>query len=660
MTVSISKNNGIAFVTVDNPPINAVNHAVRTGLLDAATAHDADPDVRAVVLACAGRTFIAGADVREFGQPPRQPLLQDVVRAIASSQTPWIAAIHGTALGGGLEIAMACHYRVAAPNAKLGLPEVNIGIVPGAGGTVMLPRLVSALTALEMIAGGKPVSATAALDSGLIDRIFQGSWHKFSVAFANEAVIGRPAVSVFDRPADAVADPAALDKAVARMVDRAKGQNSPREAVRLLRNALTLPVDEALAEERKTFLQLRDDFQSHALRHIFFAERATTKLDRLKTASARNIRTVGVIGGGTMGAGIAAACLLSGLSVTMIERDEAAALAGGERVRGVLDGSLARGLLTPEAHKVILAGFRARAEYEVLADADLVIEAVFEDMAVKKEVLAKLEAVTRPNAVLASNTSYLDLNEMARSLADPSRLIGLHFFSPAHIMKLLEVVVPDAVSDKVLATGAALARKMGKIPVFAGVCDGFIANRIMSAYRRDCEYMLEDGALPWEIDAAMTAFGLPMGIFQMQDLAGLDISWAMRKRQAATRDPGQRYVEIADRLCEMGRFGRKTGRGWYLYSDGKGTPDPEVEELILSESQRKGIDRTVFTPEAIMGRILATMAAEGQKILDEGIARSAEDIDVVMVNAYGFPRWKGGPMFQAQFQDPSTEVRNNG
>ncbi len=445
-------------------------------------------------------------------------------------------------------------------------------------------------------------------------------------------------------PKDAEAFAAIVDKA-----ERKAGQNNaPKAAAQALRNALTMDAEVALTAEREAFQILREDPQSRAMRHIFFAERGTTRIDRIKGVTPLPLRHIGVIGGGTMGAGIAAACLLSGYSVVMIERNAEAAAAGGERVKGILSGSQKRGLIDQSKYDALLAAFTTSEGYDALSDADLVIEAVFEDMGVKKEVFADLDAVVKPQAVLASNTSYLDVNEIAASTTNPSRVIGLHFFSPAHIMKLLEVVVPDPVSDEVLATGISFAKAMRKIPVLAGVCDGFIANRIMSTYRRECEYMLEDGALPWQVDQAMTEFGLPMGIFQMVDLAGLDISWAMRKRQAATRDPSQRYVDIGDKLCEQGFFGRKSGRGYYLYPDGKiGAPNPEVEALILAESNRKGISRTSMTNDQIMGRILAVMQREGQRILDEGIAQSANDIDVVMVNAYGFPRWTGGPMFMA-------------
>ncbi len=643
-TVTVAREGAIAVVTIDNPPVNAASTAVRAGLMEAIRTCDSDPEVRAVVLACAGRTFVAGADVKEFGQPPHPPILPDVVDAIEGAAKPWIAAIHGTALGGGLELAMGCHARVAAADAKLGLPEVTLGLIPGAGGTVRLPRLVPTELALRMVSGGKPIGAGEALKAGLIDAIAEGDLVTAAKDLAATLDAPRRTLSLPPQPP---ADPAAFDTAADTAIRRARGQLSIPEAVAALRRALTLPAAEALSAERDAFLRLKDSDQSTALRHIFFAERATLSDPRCK-GPARAIDHVAVIGGGTMGAGIAAACLLKGLRVTMIERDADAAEAGGRRVDQILSDSAARGLLGPAAQAAALGRFAARSDYAATADADLVIEAVFEDMDVKKTVFAALEAHTRPDAILATNTSYLDVNEIAGTLADPSRVIGLHFFSPAHVMKLLEIVLPDAVADDVVATAAALSKRLGKIGVLSGVCDGFIGNRIMSAYRREADYIVEDGAMPWDVDAAMRDFGFPMGVFEMQDLAGLDIAWAMRKRRAATRDPAERYVAIADRLCEAGRLGRKTGQGWYDYDAGRPRPSEMVAGLIADERRLKGITPVPIAPEAIMDRILSALLAEANQVLAEGIARSADDIDVVMVNGYGFPRWRGGPYFDAR------------
>nr|WP_255596839.1 3-hydroxyacyl-CoA dehydrogenase family protein [Cognatishimia sp. MH4019] len=409
-----------------------------------------------------------------------------------------------------------------------------------------------------------------------------------------------------------------------------------------------MDASEALAAERALFLRLKDDPQSRALRHIFFAERSVGK--SLPDGSALPLEHIGVVGGGTMGAGIAVAALLAGLRVTMVERDADAVAAGRTRVVEVLDGSFKRGVLSEDGHAHCLEAFSGSVDYGALAEADLVIEAVFEDMDVKHAVFEALDAVVKPEAVLATNTSYLDVGQIAQAVARPARVIGLHFFSPAHIMKLLELVIPVGADPDAVATGAALGKRLRKITVPSGVCDGFIGNRIMSAYRRACEYMIEDGALPADVDQAMRGFGFPMGIFEMQDLAGLDISWAMRKRQSATRDPAERYVDIADQLCEQGRFGRKTGLGWYLYDGKSAQVDPEVTALIEATSARKGITRTPLSEDEIMGRILDVMQAEGRAILAEGIAARAEDIDVVMVNGYGFPRWRGGPMFMTSEQ----------
>ncbi|NVK32563.1 MAG: enoyl-CoA hydratase/isomerase family protein [Gammaproteobacteria bacterium] len=642
MCVSVSTHGNTAVVTIDYPPVNAIGLEVRKGLIDAVERTESDPSINAVVLICAGKSFVAGADVREFDKPPVEPHLPDVLLRIENSTKPWIAAIHGAALGGGLELAMACHQRIANQSAKLGLPEVTLGVIPGAGGTVRLPRLVDAATALNMIATGKPLNAQRALEAGLLDAVSNNDLLPDAIALAQTIPA---ALATLKKPTKLPADPQRFQSAIDTILKKAGGQTAPKVAIQALNNAYQLDAIIALRLEREAFLSLRSAPQAAAMRHIFFAERSTAKVERVKHIAPNPVKTVGVVGGGTMGAGIAAACLLAGLEVTMVERDESACKAGYDRVHNTLETSLKRGLIDQLTFDKLLRTFGVGTQYSILAKADLVIEAVFEDLDVKQQVFAQLDKATHPAAILATNTSYLDVAAIASVTTDPTRVIGLHFFSPAHIMKLLEVVVPDCSSDHTVATALSFARKLGKVPVLAGICDGFIANRIMSAYRREAEYMIEDGAMPWEVDKAMTDFGMPMGIFQMGDLAGLDISWAMRKRQATTRDPNQRYVDIGDKLYALGRLGRKTGKGYYRYDTGKPTPDPDVEALIMAESHRKGIIRQAIDPDTIMARILSAMQREGQKILKEGIAQSAADIDVVMVNAYGFPRWRGGPMY---------------
>ncbi len=642
MCVSVATHGNSAVVTIDSPPVNALGLEVRRGLLDALERTEADPSIKAVVLICAGKTFVAGADVREFDKPPIEPHLPDALLRIENSAKPWIAAIHGSALGGGLELAMACHQRIASQSAILGLPEVTLGVIPGSGGTVRLPRLVDADAALAMIATGKPVSAQRALEAGLLDAVSSDDLLTDAIALAATVP---PALPTLKKPPNLPAEPERFQSAVDKILKKAAGQTAPKVAIEALNNTYQHEASTALRLEREAFLSLRSGPQAAAMRHIFFAERATAKVERVKDIAAKPIEVIGVVGGGTMGAGIAAACLLAGLAVNMVERDDSACRAGHDRVRNTLEASMNRGLIDQATFDKLLGAFGVSTQYLTLATADLVIEAVFEDLNIKQQVFAQLDKETHPEAVLATNTSYLDVALIANVTADPSRVIGLHFFSPAHIMKLLEVVVPDCSSDQTVATALNFARKLRKIPVLAGVCDGFIANRIMSAYRREAEYMIEDGAMPWEVDKTMTDFGMPMGIFQMGDLAGLDIAWAMRKRQATTRDPNQRYVDIGDKLYQLGRLGRKTGKGYYCYDTGKPTPDPDVEAIILAESQRKGIVRQAIAPDTIMARILSAMQSEGQKILQEGIAQSAADIDVVMVNAYGFPRWRGGPMY---------------
>ena len=644
MSVSTRISGDIAFVAIDNPPVNAASQTVRQGLLDA-VAEIEKSTAQVALLSCAGRTFVAGADVREFGGPPLEPSLPDVLNMIEASSVPWIAAVHGTALGGGLELCLTCSYRIAVVDAKMGLPEVKLGLIPGAGGTVRLPRLVNPVEALKMITGGQPIDAAKAFKIGLIDAIVD-NLEDDAECFAR-SVLGakRPEALLHRKP---VATPDDFAAEVAKITSRAKGQNAVIAAVHAVERALAMSGDAAMKAERATFQELKDDPQSAALRYVFFGERSATKLPQTKGVTPLPLRHIGVVGGGTMGSGIAAACLLVGLKVTMVERDADAADAGAERVTKILDGAVTRGKLTEEGHRAALAAFRADTEYAALASADLVIEAVFEDMQVKADVFATLDAVVPPDAVLATNTSYLDVAALAEYTQIPDRVIGLHFFSPAHVMKLLEVVVPTGASPKVVATGMALGKRLGKIAVPAGVCDGFIGNRIMSAYRQEADYMIADGALPHEVDAAMRDFGFPIGVFQMQDLAGLDIAWAMRKRRAATRDPAERYVTVADQLCEQERFGRKSGRGWYDYSKNpKGEIDSTVTELIEAESAGAGLERATMTSEEIMARILDRMQREGAALLSEGIANSPEAIDVVMINGYGFPRWRGGPMYMS-------------
>jgi 3-hydroxyacyl-CoA dehydrogenase len=619
-------------------------------LAEAVAETDANDAVKAVVLIAAGRTFMAGADISEFGKPLAEPGLPDVVLMIEGAQKPWVAAIHGTALGGGLEVALGCHYRVVDTKAKMGVPEVHLGLIPGAGGTVRLPRVVSVAKAAEMVASGKPIGARDAADCGLADLVAGSDLRGDAVAFARGiAGEGLPVALVDRTPVDAL-DAEAWGAVASKLVAKARGQNSVIRGVDAVADAVRLDGPAALANERNIFIELMGDPQSAALRHVFFAERSASKVAAIKGVAPRNLRHVGVIGGGTMGAGICVALLLAGLSVTMIERDADAIKAGQARVADTLAASVKRGLISEDKRAALQGMFSSDFVYDALDSVDLVIEAVFENMDVKKQVFAELERVTRADAVLATNTSYLDVNEIAASVADPSRVIGLHFFSPAHVMKLLEIVRPDGLADDVLATGFALGKMLRKISVPAGVCDGFIGNRILTAYRRECDYMVEDGAAPQDVDAAMKAYGFPMGIFAMQDMAGLDIGWAARKRRAPTRDPKERYVKIADRLCELGRFGQKTGSGWFVYPEGsrRGEPDPIVEAIILEEAAESGVTRRSFTSDEIMDRILGAMVSEGEAILAEGIAQSAEAIDVVMINGYGFPRYKGGPMFAAK------------
>ena len=639
----------VLVVTVNNPPVNALGQAVRAGLLAAVEQAAADAAVKAVLIVGEGKAFIAGADIREFGKPAMPPSLPEVCNAIEVSNKLVVAAVHGAALGGGLEIALSAHYRVALPKAQLGLPEVNLGLLPGAGGTQRAPRVMGVKAATELMLSGKHLNAKAAAAAGLVDKLVEGEDPVAAgLAYTRELLAAGTAVrrtrdiEITDKMG-ALADLEALAIETAK---KARGLFSPMKIIECAKAAVELPFDQGLAKERELFLQCLESPQRQGLIHAFFAEREVSKIPEAKAAAPRAFSKLAIIGGGTMGAGITVAALDAGFPVIMIERDAESIARGQANVEKVYNGLIAKGRMTEEGKAAIMARYTPSTSYDDIKDVDLVIEAVFEDLDVKKAVFKELDRVCKPGAVLATNTSYLDIDAIADVTSRPQDVIGLHFFSPANIMKLLEIVVPAKVAADVVTTAFELAKKMKKIPVRAGVCDGFIGNRILAVYKQAADYIMEDGASPYEIDEAVRGFGYPMGPFQVTDLAGGDIGWATRKRRAATRDPKARYVEIADRVCENGWYGQKTGRGFYLYPQGArvGQPDPEVLAIVDAERAKKGVTPRKFTPEEIMRRYMAAMINEGAKVVEEGIALRPLDVDVTFLSGYGFPRFRGGPM----------------
>lgn len=647
-TVHVKVAEGVALLTIDNPPVNALSLPVRAGLARLVGQAAADPAVEAIVIAAAGRTFPAGADLAEFGKAAAEPRLPDLLALIETAPKPVVAAIHGSALGGGLELALSCHYRLAAEDARLGLPEVTLGLVPGAGGTQRLPRLAGARVALDLMLKGRPVSADEAAEAGIVDGVVEGDLESAALSFAqslkDEGLGPRPTSEI----AAGFADPADYLAAVAeaREAQRAGPLEAPRRVVDCVEAALLMPFETGMAYERAAFEDLVASPQSAALRHLFFAERRAARFPGLEGAEAREIRTVGVVGGGTMGSGIAVALLSGDYEVTLLERDEGALEAGVARIVDMLDGAVKRGRMSAAARDARLDRLRGALDYAALADCELVIEAVYEDLTAKQAVFAALDAVLPRGTILATNTSYLDVDLLAVGTSRAADVIGLHFFSPANLMRLIEIVVGAETAPATVATALALARRLGKIPVRAEVSDGFVANRMLVAYRKAADEMLEDGASVAEVDAAMRAFGFPLGPYQVADLAGLDISWSRRKRLAPTRDPGERYVAIGDLLCEAGRYGQKNGRGYYAYQKGStvAVEDPEVTRIIELERKRKGIAPRAFTPSEIARRCLLAMVNEGARLLEEGVAQRPSDIDVAMVHGFAFPRWRGGPM----------------
>ncbi len=647
MPVVTEIDDGILIARIKNPPVNALSAAVRQGLAAAIDMLESNPDLRSAVITGSETVFSGGADIKEFGTPPVAPLLPDLLLRIERCAKPIVAAIDGSALGGGLETALACTGRVSTQQASLGLPEVDLGLIPGAGGTQRLPRLIGVKAAVEMITSGKPVTGSHALAMGLSDMIADGDVVPAATGFArqlSQSFARRVAKEGWD-----IIDDAWSVEFRTKLDRQARGQMSPMKAFEAVIASRSLSLADGLKREREIFLECMASDQRAALIHAFMLERGAKKAPLLQSASPRDVERIGVLGAGTMGAGIAIAAAQSGFRVTIFDANASALAAGVDRIQKTLNREAGKGRLTKEDAQAAMANVTAAPRMEAFADADLIIEAVIEDMAVKKKVFAQLDEIAKPCAVLASNTSYLDIDEIAEATARPESVIGMHFFSPANVMRLLEIVRTEKGSLDALATANSVALKMKKIPVFAGVCDGFIGNRIFKRYRQQAEYLIEDGAAPENVDRVMREFGFAMGPFEVSDLAGLDIGWANRRREDATRDPKERYVDIGDHLYAMGRLGQKTGAGWYKYADGDHSPrvDHVVEELISARSKAKGIKRRRIGDKEILERVLCSMINESGHILGEKIAQSAGDIDLVLLHGYGFPKYRGGPMFYA-------------
>ncbi|CAM3466858.1 3-hydroxyacyl-CoA dehydrogenase NAD-binding domain-containing protein [Polaromonas hydrogenivorans] len=649
-TVRTEQIGDVLLIEINNPPINAGSLTVRQGLSAAIEQLQTQPELVAGVIIGGGTTFVAGSDLREFGQPLQDPQMPAVIALIEACGKPVVAALHGAALGGGLELALACDARIALNGTLLGLPEVTLGIIPGAGGTQRLPRRVGVARAIQMVCSGERITADKALDLRLVDEVVAGDLQAHAMALARRLAGSKCRIRDEQVPTE---DAAAIEQAEQTALRAGKRRPAVLAAIAAVKNAALLPIDEGLAHERAVFQQLRVSTEAYALRHQFFAEREAAKLPAALQAAPRPVQTVAVIGAGTMGAGIAICALDAGLNVILLEQDDVALQRGQQRVAEHYQSRVTAGKMKANVAAASEGRLSPTTDWAQLGRADLVIEAVFEDMAVKQEVFRKIDAHARPGAVLATNTSYLDVDAIAGLTARPQDVLGLHFFSPANVMKLLEVVRGQQTAADVLATGMALGKKLGKLPVLCGNTFGFIGNRIYNAYRKQCEFMLEDGAWPEDVDKALTDFGLAMGPFAVADLSGLDIAWRMRKAQAASRDPRERYVAILDQLCEQGRLGRKTGAGYYRYPDGKQVKatDAIVRAIIEQASGQRGITRRTLDATEIQRRALLAMVNEAALLLAEGVAARPSDIDVVLVQGYGFPRWEGGPVFWARQQD---------
>jgi 3-hydroxyacyl-CoA dehydrogenase len=653
-SVSYTKDGDIGIITVNNPPVNALSQHVRAGLSESFIEANSDATV-ATILICDGRTFIAGADITEFGRPMEPPNFLETLSTMENMSKPVIAAIHGTALGGGLETALCCHYRVAVPSARVGLPEVHLGLLPGAGGTQRLPRLIGAQAAVDAIANGVQINAKAAHAAGVIDELVEeGKLLEGAKAFARKIVAnGAPLKKVRDMNEKVTGvDPAIFEKARATAMQTRRGFKAPLSCIACVEAACTLPFEQGMARERELFQELHDGVQSAAQRHIFFSERAASKVDDMpKDVKLLDVKTVGVIGAGTMGGGIAMNFANVGIPVILLETKQEFLDKGLAVVRGNYERTAKKGRLTTEQVEQRMGLITPTLNYADLGSVDMIIEAVFENMPIKKEVFAKLDEIAKPGCILATNTSTLDVDEIAAVTKRPEFVIGTHFFSPANVMQLLEIVRGAKTSFEVLATTLAVTKTIKKIGVVVGVCDGFVGNRMIHQYLAQSQYLLEEGCLPDEVDAPVYDLGFAMGPLTMSDLAGLDVGWRIRQGKGlpASLPAGQRYCEIGDRICEQGRFGQKTGGGFYNYDPTTRSKQtaPEIEKLIVDYSKEKGIKRRKIDSEEVLERLMYALINEGAWILEEGIAQRASDIDVIYVYGYGVPAYLGGPMFYA-------------
>lgn len=637
---------GVMVITVNNPPINAGSIEVRQGLLDAIARLEENSEAQAAVIIGAGTTFIAGSDIKEFSLPLAEPHLPQVIAAIENCSKPVVCAIHGAALGGGFELALGCDARIAQEGAVVGLPEVSLGIIPGAGGTQRLPRIIGIERSIELICGATRIKADDALKLGIISKIVREDLLGHAVTMAKELDRKKSRVRDLVTPRAETAD---IEIATQKALKAGKHRPQIQMAIEMIVNSMTMPIDQGLAKERAVFQELRISTEAKALRHQFFAERKLFKALSLNQAQATVIERVAVIGAGTMGSGIAIACLSAGYSVHLLDQSAASLVNGVKKVEDFYSSRLINGKMSAEKVAAALGRFTHSSQWSDIASADLIIEAVFEDLEVKHAVFKQIDEHAKANALLATNTSYLDIEAIAEKTRNPARVFGLHFFSPANIMKLMEIIRLKETSDAVIATGLLFAKRLGKTPVVSANAFGFIGNRIYSAYRRQCEFMMEEGAYPEQIDKALEEFGFAMGPFAVADMSGLDIAWAMRKSQVASQDPAHRYVSIPDTLCETGRFGRKTGSGYYCYdSAGKRTTDSWVHHVIDEASAAKNITRRVFSSQEIVDRVLLTMMNEVGHLMSERVVGEATDCDIALVNGYGFPRWQGGPVFMAR------------